>query len=171
MNIERKIRLFFISYGKLLFVCITTISIFIFTLKSLDNIVKEKKEAQLNSLAQNQITEEEKNIIQEQKKQISTEKEYIKQFIEYCNTEKVEEAYNMLSETCKREKYSSIQNFSEQYINKIFNIKINDYSIQKANDTYKATLIKDALVTGKTDSTVQTTYKVEGNLEGIYIIN
>lgn len=77
----------------------------------------------------------------------------------------------MLSETCKREKYSSIQNFSEQYINKIFNIKINDYSIQKANDTYKATLIKDALVTGKTDSTVQTTYKVEGNLEGIYIIN
>lgn len=45
MNIERKIRLFFISYGKLLFVCITTISIFIFTLKSLDNIVKEKRSA------------------------------------------------------------------------------------------------------------------------------
>lgn len=171
MNIERKVRLFFVSYGKLLFVCITTIAIFIFTLKSLDNIVKERKEAQLKSLAQNQITEEEKNIIQEQKKQIATEKEYIKKFVEYCNTGKVEEAYNMLSETCKREKYSNIQNFSEQYINKIFNIKINDYSIQKTNDTYKVTLTQDALVTGKTDSTVQSTYKVEGNLEGIYIIN
>lgn len=171
MNIERKIRLFFVSYGKLLFVSITTIAIFIFALKSLDNIVREKKEAKLKSLAQNQITEEKKYIIQEQKKQIATEKEYIKKFIEYCNIGKVKEAYNMLSETCKREKYSNIQNFREQYINKIFNIKINDYSIQKADNTYKVTLTQDALVTGKANSTVQSTYKIEGNLEGIYIIN
>ena len=171
MNIERKIRLFFIAYGRLLFMSIVIILIFIFALKSINDIAKERKELEVESVTQNQMTDQQEIILKEQRVQTAKEKEYIKNFIDYCNTGKTEEAYAMLSEKCKQEKYANLQNFKEKYLNRVFNIKIYDYKIQKDNDKYEVTLIQDALLTGKTNSEIQSTYKVDQNLEGIYIIN
>ena len=42
MELDRKIRLFFVTYGRLLFMVIASIAILIFIIQSLNNYVKEQ---------------------------------------------------------------------------------------------------------------------------------
>lgn len=41
-------------------------------------------------------------------------------FLEYCNNKKVEDAYDLVSDECKNEKYPTIEEFKEYYYNDIF---------------------------------------------------
>ena len=73
----------------------------------------------------------------------------IDQFITYCNEQKVEEAYNLLSDECKEEVYPSIDSFRNNYYNKIFNGKKKNISVENwAGNIYKVTFENDALSTG-----------------------
>ncbi len=44
----------------------------------------------------------------------------IREFIKYCNENKLQEAYNMLTDDCKELLYSTIDIFKQNYINQIF---------------------------------------------------
>lgn len=46
---------------------------------------------------------------------------YVNQFVDLCNEQKIEEAYNLLSEECKEEVYPSLDSFRNNYYNAIFN--------------------------------------------------
>ena len=53
-----------------------------------------------------------------------------------------------------------------KFENKKFNIKVCDYKIKKQeDDTYIITLIEDMIITGKTNSSKETIYKIEGILK------
>ncbi len=46
---------------------------------------------------------------------------FIKQFVEYCNQKKYQEAFNMLSSSCKKEVFNNnVDSFKQNYANKIF---------------------------------------------------
>lgn len=166
-NIKREIRLFFVYYGKLISFIIGFIAVIILIIQSL-NVYTIKQKENIN----NQYSQEEYEQKQEEKEKKTKDKEYISEFIDYCNEGKIQEAYTMLSDKCKEEKYSTIEEFKKMYVNKIFSINICKYEIIKENDIYVITLTQDMLITGKTNSTIEQKYQVSGVLERrIYIQN
>lgn len=167
MGIKRKIKLFFADYGKLLFQVIGGICILIYIIQSLNNYVIEQEKDKIT----NTTTEEQKEIIKLQKEEEKTEEEYISLFIDYCNERKIKEAYEMLSDKCKTERYANINIFKDEYIKNVFKLNISKYSIKKIDDTYSIILVEDELQSGKGDSTKEEIYIIEGILDRkIYIV-
>lgn len=81
--------------------------------------------------------------------QISNAK-IIDDFYNYCNTQDVESAYNLLTDECKEEMYPSIDNFRDSYYNELFSNGQRKISIENwINNTYKVTIMDDYLSTGK----------------------
>lgn len=161
--IRRKIKLFFVTYGGLLFGTIGVLVIVFITLRGVDYIYLESTKSNLNELSQEEIEKEE----QESEKIL-----FISKFIDYCNGKQVEEAYNMLSEKCKIEKYNTIEKFKEEYINKIFTYK-KEYKIEKENNLYKIEIIEGILETGNTENrkSIISYYRIEEDIleKTIYI--
>lgn len=60
------------------------------------------------------------NVSEEQYKEDSN---LVNTFLEFCNNGKIEEAYNLISDECKEERYSTIQEFKQHYYESIFNKK------------------------------------------------
>lgn len=164
-KIKRKIRLFLISYGSLFALIIGIIIAIIFIIQTLNSMVVIEQNNNKYSSEQYQEEQIEKNTQKE-------DKECISKFIDYCNNGEIEQAYKMLSNTCKQEKYSTIEKFEKEYVNKVFGINICKYNISKKDNIYIITLTQDMLITGKTDSNIEGKYKIEGVLERkIYIYN
>lgn len=80
----------------------------------------------------------------------------IDDFIDYCNNQKIEEAYNLLSNKCKEKLYPSIQDFYyNYYINVFSDKKIYDAQAWYTNNncyTYKVDFKEDILNTGNTNA-------------------
>lgn len=156
MEIDRKIRLFFVSYGRLLLECIGIIVLIIFIIQSLNKYVaqqnKENKLTEEEVILQQQKKEEEKKEAKETKE----DKDYIKKFIDYCNEGNKKEAYKMLSQQCKEDKYPTIESFEKNYVSKIF-INKKDYEITKEGNIYKVFFLEDILQAG----TIENRQKIE----------
>lgn len=78
--------------------------------------------------------------------------EIIDEFINYCNSGEIENAYNMLSNDCKEEMFNSLESFREDYYNEIFTEKKSyDVDIWSTSDgvTYKVKIINDIMSTGE----------------------
>lgn len=70
-------------------------------------------------------------------------------FVDYCNNNKVNEAYNLLSEECKQQMYPTVESFKNSYYNTIFSGKKRSISVENwIGNTYKVKYMEDALATG-----------------------
>ncbi len=75
--------------------------------------------------------------------------ETIDKFFNYCNAKKIDEAYNLLSDECKEEVYSSIESFKSNYYDKIFNGNNKNITTECWNNNiYKVKIEDDALSSG-----------------------
>lgn len=83
--------------------------------------------------------------------------EVIDTFIDYCNNSKINEAYNLLSDDCKKEMYPSAESFKKSYYNTIFTGKKNISVENWVGNIYKVKYMNDALSTGvyTTEDTIQ----------------
>lgn len=78
----------------------------------------------------------------------------INQFIDYCNKQDLENAYNMITNNCKEEMFSNIEIFKKIYYDNTFENKQKDAVIDKwNNNTYVVKLAESALATGKIANT------------------
>ncbi len=148
MNFERNIRLFFVKYGRRLFILVLIVLATLFILRTVNNLVDDNsKDVKQNS---NKVSVSEKEQREDEK--------IIEQFVEYCNKGELENAYNMLSSNCKIEKYKTIQEFKSKYYGKIFstnqeiNIKLTD------EQEYEILFTGNTLITGKVIETTDTYY-------------
>jgi len=57
------------------------------------------------------------------KQQYESDLNIVNEFLGYCNNGRVEEAYSLLSEGCKKELYNTIEDFKKYYYNNIFSKK------------------------------------------------
>lgn len=76
----------------------------------------------------------------------------IEKFIEYCNNGEVQQAYDLLTDECKQNVYSTIDKFNNNYYKKIFTSK-RTYSIQSwmtggNSYTYRVRFLENMLSTG-----------------------
>lgn len=77
----------------------------------------------------------------------------IERFINFCNEKKIEEAYNMLTEDCKREMYTSVNMFEQAYYNDVFNGEEKSCNIENwTGNIYKVNIVEDMLSTGKSNN-------------------
>ena len=88
--------------------------------------------------------------------QDTTNKNLISQFVEYCNTGKIEEAYNMLSDECKELLYPNVNVFRQAYITSIFYINrmysLQSWFIDNNSYTYYIKYTEDVMATGNVNS-------------------
>ncbi len=101
-------------------------------------------------------------------KNLNTATETIEKFINFCNEKNLDEAYNMLTEECKNEMYTSVNIFEQAYYNNVFNGEEKSCNIENwTGDIYKVNIVGDMLATGKSNNgyTKQDymTIKKEGN--------
>lgn len=57
------------------------------------------------------------------KEQYEKDSNLVNTFLEFCNNGKIEDAYKLVSDECKEEKYPTIEEFKEYYFDHIFNKK------------------------------------------------
>ena len=77
----------------------------------------------------------------------------IEKFLNYCNNQKIEEAYNMLTDECKEELYPAKEDFKTYYYGDIFNGEKIIFEVENwINDTYKVDIVPDMLSTGKSNN-------------------
>lgn len=130
-------------------------------LRSINNMVAEQKREKSKNEVTNKIEDvtssmsENYTVISDQKIEntVQTENtEIIDAFLQACNRQKVEDAYNMLSDECKELKYPRLEVFVNNYYNTIFTTQksFNKEAWMQKKDvyTYRITIIDDPLATG-----------------------
>ena len=90
-----------------------------------------------------------RNTISTSNKKIKT----IDDFMTFCKTAKIQDAYNLLSNECKEEMYSNINIFAEMYYKPIFQGGNRNVNIENwYGDIYKIDFKEDYLATGRYDN-------------------
>lgn len=75
--------------------------------------------------------------------------EIIDEFIYYCKENKIDKAYELLSDECKQVFYPTLDIFKVSYYNSIFDTTDKNISVQNwYNNTYKIEILNNALSTG-----------------------
>lgn len=154
-KIRRNIKLFFVTYGSLLFTIIGIFCLLILFLRGVNYVHITNKETEKEHLRESIVSEEETNESEEEILLITN-------FLNYCNNNNVKEAYDLLSKECVDDKYQTVQIFEKEYVNKIFTYK-KEYKINKENDLYKITIIEGILQSGKLEDreNIVTYYRVQ----------
>lgn len=82
--------------------------------------------------------------------------EIIKDFINYCNEGKVQEAYGLLSEECKQVLFPTLETFKTEYVDKYFSesktFNLQLWNTIKSKYIYRVELIEDMLSTGRSSN-------------------
>ena len=79
-----------------------------------------------------------------------SQKETINEFINYCNSKELENAYNMLTDECKGQMFSDLETFERIYYSSAFENKSKEAKIENwDSSTYLVFLKQSALSSGK----------------------
>ena len=147
-KIRREIKLFWTRNGKLLLKIIGVIILIIFCVQSANEVAKMKNKQEEEYLLKNKENIERERLKKEKQQEYI---EYISEFLDKCINKQIKEAYEMLSEECKEKKYSTIESFKINYIDKIFNHK-REYKITQEGESFKVTFLEDILEAGKLEN-------------------
>lgn len=177
---------------KKLIIILVVIGLAIFFLKSINNNVSEKRS---NSSSSNYTTAINKNGNQNdvliisntttsnntnnshevkfEESSVNTTDKAITAFMFYCNNKQIDDAYNMLTNDCKKLLYPTKDIFYKNYYQKNFS-GAKDYEYTqyvKDENIYKITYTNDPLTTGIVDGNVISEYITVVNVDGTYKIN
>ena len=79
-----------------------------------------------------------------------TEIGVIDDFINYCNENNLQSAYDLLTDECKEEMYPTLEDFQESYYNQVFNNVKKNVSVENwIRNIYKVNFNEDFLSTGR----------------------
>lgn len=132
---------------------------------------KQLQNGQVNEVGQGNSVRQENtvpnnnssNYIREQYRK--TAQSILNQFVEYCNQNQIEEAYNMLTTDCKQVLFPTVNDFRQNYVSQVFKEKraAKVEESMYADGIYKVSYAKDILASGgyAQDGTLQDYVKLE----------
>lgn len=172
-NIRRNIKLFFVRHGNLILITILVIVGVILIVQFLEHRAKQiyltdsKENTNQNFIPTLELQKIEK---QKEIKSMKT-MQIIEEFIDYCKNNEADKAYYILSTNCKNEKYPTIEQFKQDYLNNIFSQMV-DYKIEKQEEGNICKVIfytEDMLSSGKTNNRkkIEMYYKLIEDIDGI----
>lgn len=151
------IRLWNQNRGKIIITTLVVVFIFI-VIRALNEGAKKNLEAKKNNVNNEIIFEDDmpsKSIITgETVDEEKTERnvDIINDFIEKCNGNDIDNAYDLLTDGCKETLFSNKDSFINNYYNIIFTeprtVKIENYKNSSKTNTYKVTFYGDVLSSG-----------------------
>ncbi|NLC87771.1 MAG: hypothetical protein GX682_03225 [Clostridiaceae bacterium] len=145
-----------------IWITIIAIIIIIIAIQTINGIIKNNNGVKSNNLSnQNDIIKEQDyknnlnpNILISDTEVVKEKQLIIDQFIRYCNTGKIQKAYDLLSDNCKKQLFPTLEIFKQNYYNINFQTT-RLYSKEKfLEKTYKIKLYEDILSTGNANSKV-----------------
>ena len=165
MFVDNKIIRYFNKNREKIIVVIAIIVFALLLIKTLNKIVGlEQSNNSINTTnsIDKEIKDSRDTILSKEKVSESKAKsnyELINKFVEYCNNDEVDNAYNMLTDECKENVYSEIDMFNKNYIGTVFKerktiklqswIEDSDYSTYLVN--YTGDIISTGNYTGETE--------------------
>lgn len=91
-------------------------------------------------------------------KYVKNDKDLIEAFYLLCNSDKLDLAYDMLSDDCKKILYPTVEDFKNNYYNVIFKTNKDFEIISFKNNTYRVNFNEEAITMGNTNSKGLTDY-------------
>lgn len=154
---NRLIRIWNQNRGKIIITALVVVFFFII-IRALNGVAKKSLEQKNSSTNTAWVEEEEipnKSILTGEKVNTETTKtnvSVIEEFVNSCNENNIEKAYDLLTDDCKETLFKTKQKFIENYYNLIFTetrtTKIENYKNSSKGNTYKVTFYADVLGTG-----------------------
>lgn len=152
MNIIR----YYNQNKKTIWIAIIAIIIIIIAIQAINKIVKDKNSSNNpNNIVnyQDYKNNPDINVLITEVEVKENGELIIDQFLRFCNANKIEEAYALLTDSCKQELFPTIEEFKGNYYSKNFSVK-KLYSKEKyIGNTYKIKLYEDILKNGDTKNT------------------
>lgn len=164
---------------------IAFIVVILFSIRTLNRIAKEQNMQKLNSISNVNTSKNNSSISNNSntfinssesavtgddisEEEIDEVQKIIDQFITYCNEKELENAYNMLSDECKKVLYQDVNKFKTLYYDKAFNGKSKSVGIENwIGNTYKIKINEDIMSTGKiSNSSLQDYYTIVQDQNG-----
>lgn len=143
---------------KIIWIVVLTIIAVIALIQSLNNYYKSNTKDESSSTNNSTTTYNTDNysvVTQKKINDTTSEKssDLIKDFFDYCNNGKIEDAYSLLSTDCKEELYPTVDDFKQKYYNTIFTEK-RSYDTElwittSRRNTYRVEIMADLLATGQ----------------------
>lgn len=113
----------------------------------LDNIIAKKNNELSNEVISNKSAVGGENV---SSSKLDSDTEVIKKFLDYCNDRDLENAYELLTDECKEEMFSTIDDFKDGYYVPVFDNSSKLFTIENwTNNIYKIKINDDILATGK----------------------
>lgn len=80
---------------------------------------------------------------------LNSDIEIINEFMEYCNEQNINAAYELLSNTCKQEMFPTIEDFNNIYYSRLFSNEKKTYTVENwIGNIYQVKITGDILSTG-----------------------
>lgn len=153
---NKLIRIWNQNRGKIIITALVVVFFFII-IRTLNGVAKKSIEQKNNNTNTAWVEEEEipdKSILTGQKVNSETTKtnvNVIEEFVNSCNENDIDKAYNLLTDDCKETLFKTKEKFTENYYNLIFSeprtIKVENYKNSSKGNTYKVTFYGDVLGT------------------------
>lgn len=162
-----KLRRFFYQNKYRIFSIIGFIVFIIIILQLMNGIAKKSNNDKITNMAQNNsnnniVNKSNPGVISEKsavtgvevsERQLNNDTTTINKFMEFCNNQDFENAYNMITDECKKQLYNSIDVFKKAYYKNLFNGEKKNFTIENwVKDTYRVNITGDVLATGKVES-------------------
>lgn len=180
-----KIMRFYNQNRKAIWGFIIFVAFLIIILQLLNYIAKQDNEKKLNSvnnlrantIQYNDITLESKKSALSGEKISESQQEAIKtidKFFSYCNEKNLQKAYNLLTEECKEEMYTTEESFQKSYYEQVLNGQKKNISVENwTSNIFKVKITDDYLSSGNYSSknTIQDYITVETDDNKEYKLN
>ena len=147
-----------------IWIVIIFVALFFILLQTIFSVIRSmrrtEQEQELNNYYQSQLNSETSNTeISNNEKPVeipndvvitSSSESIINQFVKLCNENKLNEAYDIISQDCKEVLYPTINDFKNNYYNKIFNMprSARVENSMYEGEIYKVTYMTDLLSNG-----------------------
>lgn len=112
-------------------------------LKEIENETNVSFESGMSAVSGEQLSKE----------KLKAAAEVIGEFFDYCNEGNTQAAYDLLTDECKEQIYTSLGAFEQAYYQDIFGEGKRNYSVENwIGDIYKVDITEDMLATGKSNN-------------------
>ena len=167
----QQIRLWYNSHRKKIWITVGIIAAVIVLVQFLNylvSITKDNEDANIVTLPNTEEDlreiEKETNVSYESgvsvisgetisKEKLKTAAEVIGEFFDLCNEGNIQGAYDLLTDDCKEQIYTSLESFEKAYYQDVFGEGKRNYSVENwIGDIYKVDITEDMLATGKSNN-------------------
>lgn len=178
-----KLRRFFYQNKYQIFKVLGIIAFILIVIQLINFLVRKNDNNKISNTVSNttKVSENNKGVISTKsavtgseisKKDLDEATTAINNFVDYCNKQDFEKAYDLITDECKKKLFKNVNEFKTTYYKNLFNGEKKNCTIENwVRNTYRVNFTGDILATGKDDGSVQQDYITVKEVDDGYKLN